>query len=168
MRQSMILAALGAALVFAPVVQAAQEMKKPFFKDEIRVTYKVKANWGDVRDQVREAITGKGIKINNVSHIGEMLIRTGKDLGYKKKVFDHAEAFEFCSATHSRFTMEADPHNIVFCPYIISVYEIASEPGEVYVTYRRPSIIGDEASKKSLRGVEELIDSIVQDALSWF
>ena len=120
---------------------------KPFFKDEIRVTYKVKANWADVRDQVREAITGKGIKINNVSHIGDMLIRTGKDLGYKKKVFDHAEAFEFCSATHSRFTMEADPHNIVFCPYIISVYEISGEPGEdlsTPVDHRR-------------RGIEEII-----------
>jgi len=165
LRQSIILALLSAALAFAPITQAAM---KPFHKDDIRVTYKVKAKFNDVRDQVVNSITGKGIKINNVSHIGEMLIRTGKDLGFKKKVYDHAQAFEFCSATHSRFTMEADPQNIVFCPYIISVYEIHGEPGQIYVSYRRPNIIGDEASKKSLRGVEELIDSIVQDALSWF
>ena len=165
MRQSIILALLGAILAFAPGAQAAV---KPFYKDNIRVTYKVKGHFEDVRDQVREAIAGKGIKINNVSHIGDMLIRTGKDLGFKKKVFDHAEAFEFCSATHSRFTMEANPQNIIFCPYIISVYEIHGEPGHIYVSYRRPSIIGDEASKKSLRGVEKLIDSIVQDAVSWF
>jgi len=165
LQQGIILALLSAVLAFAPGAQAAL---KPVHKDEIRVTYKVKAKFADVRDQVRESIYGKGIKINNVSHIGDMLIRTGKDLGFKKKVFDHAEAFEFCSATHSRFTMEADPHNIVFCPYIISVYEIASEPGQIYVTYRRPSIIGDKASKKSLRDVEHLVDGIVQDALSWF
>jgi len=168
LRSSIFLALVGMSLVLAPTLQANEAPKKPVFKDEIRVTYMVKAKWSDVRDQIREAITGKGIKINNVSHIGDMLIRTGKDLGYKKKVFDHAEAFEFCSATHSRFTMEADPNNIVFCPYIISVYEITGKPGDIYVTYRRPSIIGDEASKKSLRGVESLLDSIVQDALSWF
>ena len=156
---------LSAALAFAPVAQAA---KKPVHKDDIRVTYMVKAKFEDVRDQIKESITGKGIKINNVSHIGEMLIRTGKDLGFKKKVFDHARAFEFCSSTYSRFTMEADPHNIVFCPYIISVYEIADEPGKIYVSYRRPDIIGDKASKKSLRDVEKLIDDIVQEALSWF
>jgi uncharacterized protein (DUF302 family) len=165
LRQGIILALLSASLAFA---SGAQAELKPFHKDDIRVTYKVKANFVDVRDQVRESIAGKGIKINNVSHIGEMLIRTGKDLGFKKKVFDHAQAFEFCSATHSRYTMEADPQNIVFCPYIISVYEIHGEPGQIYVSYRRPNIIGDEASKKSLRGVEKLIDSIVQDALSWF
>jgi uncharacterized protein (DUF302 family) len=165
LRRSIILALLGAALAFAPVAQAAI---KPFYKDNIRVTYKVKGHFEDVRDQVREAITGKGIKINNVSHIGEMLIRTGKDLGFKKKVYDHAEALEFCSATYSRATMEADPQNIVFCPYVISIYEITGEPGHIYVSYRRPNIIGDEASKKSLRVVEKLIDSIVQDAVSWF
>lgn len=165
MRRYLILALLGGALVFATGAQAAM---KPFSKNDIHVTYKVKASFDEVKDQVKSSITGKGIKINNVSHIGEMLIRTGKDLGYKKKVFDHAQAFEFCSATHSRFTMEADPHNIVFCPYIISVYEIAGEEGQIYVSYRRPTIVGDEASKKSLRGVEKLIDDIVQDALSWF
>lgn len=150
------------------VAGCAQAGIKPVTKTDIRVTYKVKAKFDDVRDQLKTAINGKGIKINNVSHIGEMLIRTGKDLGYKKVVYANAQAFEFCSATHSRFTMEADPHNIVFCPYIISVYELADEKGQVYMSYRRPNIIGSEASKKSLQDVEKLIDDIVQEALSWF
>jgi len=151
-------------LAFAASVQAAE----PFYKDDIRVTYKVKANFKEVRDQLETAIGSKGIKINNVSYIGKMLIRTGKDLGFKKEIYTDAQAFEFCSATVSRFTMEADPHNIVFCPYIISVYELANEKGTVYMTYRRPTIIGSEASKKSLLDVEKLIDSIAQEALSWF
>ncbi|MDX5151018.1 MAG: hypothetical protein R3188_00960, partial [Acidiferrobacterales bacterium] len=70
MRQGIILALLSASLAFA---SGAQAELKPFHKDDIRVTYKVKANFVDVRDQVRESIAGKGIKINNVSHIGEML-----------------------------------------------------------------------------------------------
>jgi uncharacterized protein (DUF302 family) len=155
---------LTALLGFTTVSQAAE----PFYKDDIRVTYKVEANFKDVRDQLETAIGSKGIKINNVSYIGKMLIRTGKDLGFKKEIYTDAQAFEFCSATASRFTMEADPHNIVFCPYIISVYELAKEKGSVYVTYRRPNIIGSDASKKSLRDVEKLIDSIAQEALSWF
>jgi uncharacterized protein (DUF302 family) len=141
---------------------------EPFYKDDIRVTYKVKADFKDVRDQLETAIGSKGIKINNISYIGKMLIRTGKDLGFKKQIYTHAQAFEFCSATVSRYTMEADPHNIAFCPYIISVYELANEKGAVYMTYRRPDIIGSDASKKSLREVEILVDSIAQEALSWF
>jgi uncharacterized protein (DUF302 family) len=155
---------LAGLLSFTASTQAAE----PFYKDDIRVTYKVKANFKEVRDQLETAIGSKGIKINNVSYIGKMLIRTGKDLGFKKEVYTHAQAFEFCSATVSRYTMEADPHNIVFCPYIISVYELAKEKGTVYMTYRRPAIIGSDASKKSLRDVEKLIDSIAQEALSWF
>lgn len=146
----------------------AQAAMKPETRTDVRVTYKVKAKFEEVRDQLRSAITGKGIKINNVSYIGKMLIRTGKDLGFKKEVFTQAQAFEFCSATVSRATMEADPHNIVFCPYIISVYELANEKGSIYMSYRRPSIIGSDASKKSLQDVEKLMDEIAQEALSWF
>ncbi len=147
---------------------SVQAAKKPISKTKERVTYKVTGDFDEVRDQLQAAIGGKGIKINNVSYIGKMLIRTGKDLGFKKQIYTKAQAFEFCSATHSRFTMEADPHNIVFCPYIISVYELANEKGTVYMTYRRPAIIGSRASKKSLRGVEKLIEDIAQEALSWF
>lgn len=164
MQRILISTLLAGFLAFTAGAQAAE----PFYKDDIRVTYKVTANFKEVRDQLETAIGSKGIKINNVSYIGKMLIRTGKDLGFKKEIYTGAQAFEFCSATVSRFTMEADPHNIVFCPYIISVYELADEKGTVYMTYRRPTIIGSEASKKSLHDVEKLIDSIAQEALSWF
>lgn len=164
MKRYFIPTLLAGLLVFAASAQAA----KPITKTKERVTYKVKANFDEVRDQLQTAIGSKGIKINNVSYIGKMLIRTGKDLGFKKQIYTKAQAFEFCSATVSRFTMEADPHNIVFCPYIIAVYELANEKGMVYMTYRRPAIIGTKASRNSLRGVEKLMDDIAQEALSWF
>lgn len=137
-------------------------------KTNLRATWTVKAKFADVREQIMAAIQNKGLKINNISYIGKMLIRTGKDLGFKKQVYTEAQAFEFCSATVSRAMMEADPHNIIFCPYIIVVYELADKPGTVYISYRRPIMHGSEASKKSLIAVEALLDAMIKDAVSWF
>ena len=104
--------------------------------------------------------------INTTSHIGEMLERTGKDMGGAKQIFVQAESIEFCSATVSRKTMEADPHNIVFCPYIISVYVLPNEPNKTYVSYRKPDPVGTPASKASLKEVEKLLRSIIEEALN--
>jgi uncharacterized protein (DUF302 family) len=159
---------LFAVVVALALVAPVQAAKTPETRNDYRVTYVVKAKYDDVREQVVQAINGKGIQINNISYIGAMLIRTGKDLGYSKQVYTKAQAFEFCSATVSRFTMEADPHNMVFCPYIIAVYELAGQEGTIYVSYRRPELVGSEQSKKTLQDVENLLEEIVQEALSWF
>lgn len=132
-------------------------------RDDYMRTYVVDSNYEFVRDDLELAITGRGIKINNISHIGDMLARTGKDIGAGKQIFAHAEAFEFCSATVSRATMEADPHNIVFCPYIIAVYSLPHENDKTYISFRRPVLAGSEASKAALRKVEELMKSIVEE-----
>lgn len=144
-------------------VHAASPEKTPH-----RVTYMVKANFSEVREQVIGAIGNQGLKVNNISYIGKMLIRTGKDLGFKEQIYSRAQAFEFCSAIVSRETMAADPHNIIFCPYIIQVYELAKQPGTIYLSYRRPVPIGSKRSKASLVAVEKLLDDIVKDAISWF
>ena len=132
-------------------------------RDNYMHMYVVNSSYEFVRDDLELAITGRGIKVNNISHIGRMLARTGKDLGASKKIFEHAEAFEFCSATVSRGTMEADPHNIVFCPYIIAVYSLPGEKDKTYVSFRRPTLVGDKASKASLRKVEALMKSIAEE-----
>jgi len=97
--------------------------------------------------------------------VGEMLKRTGKDLGDTKQIFLEAEALEFCSAVVSRKMMEADPENIVFCPYIISVYVLPEKPNEVRIAYRKPQLVGSPASQKALKEVDDLLNSIVQEAL---
>lgn len=119
----------------------------------------------DVNENIRLAITDRGIKINNTSHIGNMLSRTAEAVGSTKTVYTHAEAIEFCSSTISRGTMEADPHNIVFCPYIIAVYTLPGEDNKVHVSYRHPTPVGTEESKKSLLAVENLLDGIVREAI---
>ena len=122
-------------------------------------------SFDDVKEAVEMAITDRGMVVNNVSHVGEMLERTGKDLGNARQIFVKAEALEFCSAVVSRKMMEADPDNIVFCPYVISVYVVPEKPNEVRVAYRKPLITGSPASQQALKVVEELLSGIIKDAL---
>jgi len=130
------------------------------------VTYTSKEDFDTVKSAITDAITGKGLVINTTSHIGEMLERTGRDMGGAKPIFIKAESLEFCSATVSRLTMEADPHNIVFCPYIISVYVLPQAPNKTYVSFRKPDPVGTPASKASLKEVEKLLRAIIEEALN--
>lgn len=134
-------------------------------RDAYMKVHATSGTFEDVRDFVELAITGRGMVINNVSHIGNMLQRTGRDIGAARRVYAKAEALEFCSATLSRKMMEADPRNIVFCPYTIAVYTMASRPGRVFVAYRRPPTLDDPASRKALRDVERLLGEIVAEAI---
>ena len=134
-------------------------------RDSYMRLYTVEGAFEDVRDDVEMAITDRGMKINNVSHIGAMLARTGKDIGATRQIFGQAEALEFCSATVSRRMMEADPHNIVFCPYIIYVYTLPDEKNRVYVAFRRPLPVGSPASRAALQAVEKLLTDIIADAI---
>jgi uncharacterized protein (DUF302 family) len=133
--------------------------------DAHMVVFTKQGSYADVREAVEQAITGRGFVINNVSHVGDMLERTGKDLGGGKQVFVHAESLEFCSATVSRRMMEADPDNIVFCPYIISIYVVPQKPGEVRVAYRKTQMVGSKASRDSLKGVNDLLAEIIKEAV---
>jgi uncharacterized protein (DUF302 family) len=128
--------------------------------------YMTHGNFDSVKEDVEIAITNRGLVVDHISHISDMLERTGKDLGMAKTVYVKAESMQFCSAVVSRQTMEADPSNIVFCPYIIVIYSLPQDPKTVYVGYRRPLPVGSQASKASLKAVEELLDGIVKEALN--
>ena len=129
------------------------------------VRYTVVSDFETIRDQVADAITERGMVINNVSHIGNMLERTRKDLGIGEHIYLHAEALEFCSAVVSRNTMEADPHNIVFCPYVMAVYELKQEPGKIHVTYRKPLRLGSGVGSTVMKQVGKLLDDIAKEAI---
>lgn len=148
-----------ATLLFAGIVHGALAAD-----DYMAVSTKA-GSFENVRDDVEMAITDRGMVVNNVAHVGDMLARTGKDLGDGKQVFLKAEALEFCSAVVSRKMMEADPDNIVFCPYVISVFVVPEKPNEVRIAYRKPQIVGSPASQKALKAVDDLLSGIVKDAL---
>lgn len=132
--------------------------------DGYSVIFKAQGNYADVRDYIRMGIESEGLVINSTGHIADMLERTGKDLGAAKNVYGNAEQFEFCSSTLSRAMMEADPHAIVLCPFIISVY---TRPGDntIYVAYRKPAQTKNAKLRKALAEIENLQVKIIKSAI---
>ncbi len=145
------------------VVGSVQAVDIKLETDEYKF-YKIKGSYEDVRLDLDYAITGMGIKVNGVSHIAAMLVRTGKDLGRTKKLYEHAEAIQFCSATLSRNMMEADPMNIAFCPYIIYIFSFPDEKNIVYLGYRKLPELSSAASKKAVAAIIKTYEDIIADA----
>lgn len=129
------------------------------------VIHSGKGQFDEVKERVVMAVENRGMVLNYTSHVGDMLERTGKDLGRTRRLYTHAEVIEFCSASLSRDTMEADAHNIVFCPYTIAIYALPGEPGKVYLSYRKPVADGSGQSAKALAAVEKLLEAVVREAL---
>jgi uncharacterized protein (DUF302 family) len=155
-------------LAFIPACKPAAPPAPTAAQQASVVRYSSAASFANVRDEVQSAIIAKGLVVDNIQYIAKMLDRTGKDVGSTKPIFadGDGQAFSFCSAVLSRKTMEADPHNIAFCPYTIAVYRTVAEPDKVYVAYRRPvSTDGSDASRAALKEVETLLDSIVREAV---
>ncbi len=118
-----------------------------------------------IRDNLEQAIIGRGLVITGVSYVGDMLARTGVDLGGKRQIYVHAEVLEFCSAVLSRKMMEADPANIVYCPYGIAIYERADQPGQIYLAHRRLQARGTGDVTDTMKEIDALLDSIIKEAL---
>lgn len=125
-------------------------------------TYTMNDTFDSALFNLKEALKDKGMVINKVSHIGKMLKRTAKDLGKGKKIFAKAKNIEFCSATVSRKMMEANPHNIIYCPYIISIYSLADNPQKTFVSYRRLPRLKDKKSDQALQQVEKLLNELAR------
>lgn len=147
------------------VVAAAALGNAAFAASSEAVVRSTKGEFKEVKERVLHAIENRGLVLNYTARIGAMLERTGKDIGAARQVYADAELLEFCSAKVSRDTMEADPRNIVFCPYGIAIYALPKEPGKVYVAFRRQGASGSERSVKSLRAVDRLLADIVGEAL---
>ena len=124
----------------------------------------VQGDFDSVWEDLNTALTNRGLVVSDVSHVGQMLDRTGKALGRTKKIFARAKVLEFCSAVVSRDMMEQNPHFIAFCPYNIAVYTLPNEKNKVYLSYRRP-IWNDKSGKAALEEVEKLLDGIVRDVV---
>jgi len=129
-------------------VTAAQDM----------ITYTTDQEFDDVTFGIESAVTDAGLVVDHVSHVGDMLERTRTDVGSDVVLFEKAEVFSFCSAKISRQVMEANPMNIVFCPYDIFV---AKQPGSDLVT------VGYRAFPEGpMQAVQDLLDDIVNEALA--
>ncbi|WP_281968784.1 DUF302 domain-containing protein [Roseovarius nanhaiticus] len=119
------------------------------------VTYPFNGSFDDAAFAVENAIIGRGLVIDYVSHTGEMLARTAEDVGSDTELFTEADIFLFCSAQLSRKVMEADLMNIAHCPYGIFV---ADQGGEVMIGYRT-------YPEGPMQEVQAMLDEIVKDAM---
>jgi len=111
-------------------------------------------SFDDAAFAVESAIVDKGLVIDLISHVGDMLNRTGEDVGSDKMIFKAADIFVFCSAVISREMMEADPMNIAHCPYGIFVAE--TEDGVMIGRRDYPDGPMDK--------VEAMLDGIIAEA----
>nr|WP_231476904.1 DUF302 domain-containing protein [Sulfitobacter mediterraneus] len=123
--------------------------------DTLSTVYDFDGSFDDATFSVESAIVGRGLVIDYVSHTGEMLNRTGADVGSDVTIFDGADIFLFCSAVLSRKVMEADPMNIAHCPYGIFVTD---KDGKVSVGYRN-------YPDGPMQEVQSLLDDIVREAV---
>ncbi|WP_322867828.1 DUF302 domain-containing protein [Aquicoccus sp. G2-2] len=121
------------------------------------ISYTTDASYDDVIFGLENAIIDAGLVVDAVSHVGEMLDRTRADVGSDVTIFSHADVYSFCSATVSREVMEADPMNIVFCPYDIFIMQ---RPGDEKVT------IGfRDYPDGPMKKVQALLDGIAKSAI---
>ena len=122
---------------------------------EVPITVSFDGAFEDATFAVESAILDRGLVIDFVSHVGDMLNRTGVDVGSDKQIFEAADIFIFCSAVLSREMMEADPMNIAHCPYGIFV---AERNGSVMIGYR-------DYPEGPMQKVEDLLAEIVAEAV---
>lgn len=140
---------LALSLTLAAALAAA-----PLRAEEKAITYIYDGSFEDATFAVEQAIIGKGLVVDYVSHSGEMLARTGADLGATQKIYDSADIYLFCSAVLSRKVLEIDPLNIAYCPYSVFVFD---REGKVTIGYRT-------YPEGPMQEVQALLDEIARDA----
>jgi len=137
------------------IAAAALTASAGFAQANEATLYPFDGSFDDAAFGVESAIIGRGFVIDYVSHTGEMLARTGADVGSDVTLFEEADIFLFCSAILSRKVMEADPMNIAHCPYGVFVIE---REGAVSVGYR-------SYPEGPMQEVQALLDDIAREAV---
>jgi uncharacterized protein (DUF302 family) len=150
---------IGVSLFAVAAIAHADNTRAPY------VIYETEGKYADVLDELNQAIINRGLVVGTTSRVQEMLARTGKDLGGRSVLYENADVLQFCSAVLSRKAMEADPRNIIFCPYGIAVWTEAGKPERVFVGYRRTEAPSSPQSAAALKEVEKLLDDIVREAI---
>ncbi len=160
--------------------------------NELWINHTVEEEFDTIKEYIEEGITNQGLVVAHRSDVGGMLQRTGKDLVTKvekaaqsvmeaarskigmgekeateeksNSAFSRSEVIEFCSAKLSRKMTDADPANVIFCPYSIAIYTTVADPNMVHVSYLQLSKIGSSKSREVLEEVEAMLEQIVSEA----
>lgn len=150
-----------AALTWAGCVAAASE---PGYKVVVKP-----GTYEDVRDNVKDAIIGRGFVIDYVGQFNDMLERTAEATGSvteagRKSPYRKAEYMQFCPSKLTHEAVSASPFAIANCPIAIFVYELGYEPGKINVGYRLPLDSPSKRVREVNAKLEAMLAGIVAEA----
>lgn len=143
-----------------PVLAEKIDAQFKLLKTGAAWVYSVQSEFDDVKDSLVEVIESRGMVISYISHAESMLARTASTIG-GKVVYSDAEVLLFCKANLAHRLVAANPHNLILCPYAMSVYALADEPSWIYVGIRVP-----QARVEEYKAVHELLVGVIVEALA--
>lgn len=126
--------------------------------------YPSQADFAATRENLKNAVTNQGLLISGELHLGEMLERTGPDLGFGQ-VFAQVESIQFCSALMAHRMVRANPANLGTCPFSVLIYTRSETPDKVYLAFRLPQLAGDDSGELD-KAIREMLNIIVSEAAS--
>jgi len=140
---------------------SAQSLPQPVTSGAALV-YSTEGNFHNLRSDLVDAIESRGLVISYTAHAANMLERTAEAVGALTKAYQDADILLFCKADLTYHLTIANPHNLVLCPYSISIYTLANKPQTVYLSIRRPDLQVAEYA-----AIHSLLETIIADTLSW-
>ena len=123
----------------------------------------VQGDYKTIKSDVIDAIQANGLVVSYEAHAANMLARTAEAVDTSHQIYDQAETLLFCKADLSHQLATQNPHNIVLCPYGISLYSLAENPTEIFVSIRLPALEVAAYSE-----VHNLLEKIISEALEWY
>lgn len=152
-------------MLFILFLQSSLAMAQPPITpaDAPIVIYQMQDDYDSIKSNLELAITGRGMLISKTLHISEMFERTAADTGLTNSLYGKAESLEFCNIKLSHQMSSAHPANLSICPLTIGIYTLKSQPGELYLSYRRPQMLGEAAEAEA--ALIKLYESIIREAM---
>ena len=142
--------------VTTPVVP---DVKNSIQNKSIRL-FSTESSFSDAKEDLLAAIEERGLVISYTAHAKAMFERTKAVTGEKTPVYDDAEIILFCKADLSYNLVAQNPHNLIFCPYAISIYVLHKEPTMVYLSYKE-----QDNSQAVTKPINDLLKNIIMDVL---
>ena len=132
-------------------------------------SYVKMGKFDDVLFDLNNAIVDRGLVIDYVGHLQQMLTRTSETVGSvtpggSKTPYTQAQFLQFCSAKLTHEVISANPLNIAICPYVVFIYELKTDPGKIHVGFRRPIGGPSKLTRKAVAKVEALLEEIAEEA----
>ena len=141
--------------LFKPSVALATEQG-----DKLTRIFSIEEDYADAKQDLLDAIADKGLVVSYTAHAKKMFDRTAKVTGEKTPVYDHAEIVLFCKADLSQDLVQANPHNLILCPYAIAIYVLHKEPKRVYLSFRE-----QDKSQPVTKPITQLLQQIIDDVI---